>query len=116
VFARDWTRVDDIARGIQQVLSAPTLRYGLYNLSCGESRTIGEIIEVTSDYIPGTVYRITDDFSEVNINLISGKPRGSLDIRRIREDVGFSTDLCQGIRWFVDWWRANHLSQMAPRP
>jgi nucleoside-diphosphate-sugar epimerase len=111
VFARDWTRVDDIARGIHQVLSAPSLRHGLYNLSCGESDTIGHIIKMTRECVPDTTYRLTDDVSEVNINLISGKPRGPLDIRRIREDVGFapSTDLRHGIRWFIDWWRTNHM-------
>src|SRR5262249_13991035 len=110
-FARDWTHVFDIARGIESLLLASGLHHDLYNLTCGESRSIQEIIDVAAAYVPGTTYRITDVFSEVNINLISGKPRGPLAIRRIAEEVGFapSIELGDGVRSFIDWWRSYHL-------
>jgi len=110
-FSRDWTFIEDTARGIEMLLCAPTLNHVLYNLSSGDSRSIQEIIEVTAEYVPGTTYRVTEDFSEVNINLISGKPRGPLAIQRIVEDVGFepAVDLREGVRAFIDWWRVYHI-------
>jgi len=112
-FARDWTYVEDTAHGIELLLSAPTLNHGLYNLSCGDWRSIQEIIDITTEYIPGTTCRITEDVSEVNINLTGGKPRGPLGIERISKDVGFkpSVDLREGVRAFTDWWRINHIER-----
>jgi nucleoside-diphosphate-sugar epimerase len=106
-FARDWTFIDDAARGIEAALFAPRLRYDVYNLSSGVSQTIQEIIDATAAYVPGTTVEVTDDPAAVNINLISGKPRGPLRVQRMADDVGFtaSVDLPEGVRRFVEWWR-----------
>jgi len=109
--ARDWTYVDDTAVGVALLASAPTLNHGLYNLSCGESHRIQEVMDVTAEHVPGASYRVTQNRSEANISQGSGKPRGPLDITRISQDVGFSPThtLRDGLRAFVDWWRVNHL-------
>jgi nucleoside-diphosphate-sugar epimerase len=114
-FARDWTHVFDTARGIAAVLTAPSLKYDTYNLSSGASQSIREIIDVAASYLGRADFRVTDDFETVNINLISGKPRGPLAIERIRQDTGFvpTIDLRDGVRSFIDWWRENHLETAA---
>jgi UDP-glucose 4-epimerase len=106
-FARDWTFIDDTTRGIEALLDAPRLSFDVYNLSSGVSQSIQEIIDVTADDVPGTTVQVTDDPAEVNINLISGKPRGPLRIERIADDVGFrpSIPLQQGVNAFISWWR-----------
>lgn len=106
-FVRDWTYVGETARGIEALLLAPRLRHPLYNLGAGVNRSIRDIIEVTAQYIPGTTYRVTGDPSEVNINLVTAKPRGPMSIRRIREDTGFVPEVTleEGIRRSIDWWR-----------
>src|ERR1051326_3312967 len=74
------------ARGIAAVVAAPRLKHDTYNLSSGGSQTIRSIIDVTLAYLGRADFRVTDDFAEVNINLISGKPRGPLAIDSIRQD------------------------------
>ena len=111
-FARDWTFIDDTVRGIEAALFAPQLRYDVYNLSSGVSQSIQEIVDATAAYVPGTTVQVTDDPADVNINLISGKPRGPLSIQRITDDVGFhpSVPLQEGVRMFVEWWREYEIS------
>lgn len=110
-FARDWTYIDDTARGIEAALFAPQLSYDVYNLSSGVSQSIQEIIDATAEVVPGTRVRVTDDPDEVNINLISGKPRGPLSIERLVADVGFRPEvgLREGVQAFIAWWRRYEL-------
>ncbi len=109
-FSRDWTHVDDTAAGIEAALTAPKLSADMYNMSSGDSRSIEEIILAARDVIPTTRYRVTDNVDEVNINLISGKPRGPLGIKLLERDTGFKpkVGLKEGVAQFIDWWRDYH--------
>jgi nucleoside-diphosphate-sugar epimerase len=117
-FARDWTFIDDTARGIEAALMAPQLHYDVYNLASGVSQSIQAIIDATARYVSDVTVRVTNDPAEVNINLISGKPRGPLSIQRIKDDVGFqpSVPLEEGVRLFVAWWREYEMSAGAGAP
>jgi nucleoside-diphosphate-sugar epimerase len=117
-FARDWTFIDDTARGIEAALFATRLRYDVYNLSSGVSQSIQEIIDATAAHVPGTSVEVTDDPGAVNINLISGKPRGPLRVQRMADDIGFtaSVDLREGVRRFVEWWREYEIGAEASTP
>jgi nucleoside-diphosphate-sugar epimerase len=109
-FERDWTFIDDTVAGIEAALNATRLTSNVYNLSSGRSQSIEAIILAAKKRVPGTRYRITADTSEVNINLISGKPRGPLGIELIRRDAGFEprVGLDDGVARFIDWWREYH--------
>jgi len=108
--SRDWTYVQDTARGIGLLLLAPNLRYDLYNISVGHPVSVEEVIDATLQHLPKASYHLIDDPDAVNINLTSGRPRGPLSTRRITEDTGFSpcVSLHDGVGMFIDWWRANY--------
>jgi UDP-glucose 4-epimerase len=97
---------------------APQLRCDVYNLSSGLSQSIQEIIDAMAAYVPSTTVRVTDNPAEVNINLISEKPRGPLSIQRITDDFGFhpSVPLQEGVRMIVEWWREYEISAEAGMP
>jgi UDP-glucuronate 4-epimerase len=109
-FERDWTFIDDTVAGIEAALTAPTLNAAVYNISSGRSQSIERIILAAKSCLPGTRYRVTNDPDEVNINLISGKPRGPLGIRLIEQDAGFrpKVGLDDGVARFIEWWRSYH--------
>lgn len=115
-FARDWTYVGEIARGIEALTTTPTLRHSLYNLSSGQNRSIQEIVDITAEYLPGTQLQVCDDLADANINLITAQPRGPLSIERIQADTGFTpeVDLREGIRRFIDWWRTYQTDHRRP--
>jgi UDP-glucuronate 4-epimerase len=111
-FERDWTFIDDTVDGIEAALNAKRLTTDVYNISSGVSQSIEEIILAARRCVPGTAYRVTTNTDEVNINLISGKPRGPLGILPIERDAGFKpkVGLDQGIKLFIDWWREYHMA------
>jgi UDP-glucuronate 4-epimerase len=97
---RDFTYVDDIIDGVVAAMERAR-GYRIYNLGESQTVTVAELIE-----------RIGEALGKVpKIEQLPAQP-GDVDvtyadIRRAREELGYTpvTDVVQGLRKFVDWFR-----------
>jgi UDP-glucose 4-epimerase len=106
--ARDWTYIDDTARGIAELATASGLQHDLYHLSFGSQVTVGEVIEqLRSDY-PELAWTENPSPEELNPNISGAAGRKPLDTGRFHAEFGWSpaTGIEQGMRSYLDWWKS----------
>jgi len=82
---RDWTYVNDVARGIHALLKAPRLAYPVYNVSSGQSYKIKELIDVIRTFFPQLRFSLTEA-GQANVFVNTENRRGPLAISRLAED------------------------------
>lgn len=108
--ARDWTAVDDTARGLILALHAASPRHDLYHLGVGRTFPVGTIIAALRDYFPDLRIRtdIAADDLALNPNIAPGALRGAFTTDRIRDDLGFAPqhDLASGLARYIAWVRS----------
>lgn len=104
--ARDWTYVEDIARAVELVWAAPELPHQVYNITCGQRYSVGEVLELWSQLMPG--FRFQEVPLEranypVDIEPLNPTPSGA----RLRTDLGWEppTSLAEGMREYLRWIR-----------
>jgi nucleoside-diphosphate-sugar epimerase len=89
-FRRDWVYCRDVAAAICDLLYAPTLAHGLYNLSAdlswgGLAPWCRKLLEV----YPHFAYRVAGEGEQTNLGIAERQDRGVMDIGRLRDDIGF---------------------------
>lgn len=110
---RDFTYIDDIVDGIHKVILKPPLplkskitksfaKYKIYNLGNNNPISLKKFINTIEDKCK----------KKAKVNFLPMQP-GDVpitfaDINNIKEDIGFnpSTDIEEGIKQFVDWYKA----------
>ena len=99
------TYVTDIAEGIVAVLDSPSLSYAVYNNASGRQSTLGGIIEILEELCPGVEIRDVP-YSKALDSIPKGR-ENSIDINRLKEDVGFTPkiSLAQGLEAYLEWYR-----------
>ena len=85
---RDWTYVNDVARGIHALLKAPRLAYPVYNVSSGQSYKIKELIDVIRTFFPQLRFSLTEA-GQANVFVNTENRRGPLAISRLAEETGY---------------------------
>ena len=105
---RTWTHVQDIALGLVAMLKTPSLSYSAYNISYGRTYSLLRVLTEFQNIEPTFRYRQAGDGDTADISYDASRNRGSLDIRRLRQDVGYEPkyDIETGIRVYMDWWRS----------
>ena len=102
---RDYTYVEDVARGIVAVLDAPRLPFDTYNVSNGVRYTVAEILDALRDHFAGLRYRVAPDDEGVKGSLGPRTERGPLDPARLFQDCAYrpSYDLEAGLARTMEW-------------
>jgi UDP-glucose 4-epimerase len=105
--SRDWTYIDDTARGIAQLATAAALQHDLYHLSRGEQTTVGQVIELIREAWPELTFTESPDADALNPNIAGSGARRPLDCSRFRAEFGWApeTDIVEGMRRYLEWWR-----------
>ena len=103
--ARDWTYIDETARGIATLAVAEELPHDLYHLSYGQAVTVGEVIELLRGRYPQLTIDEQPAPGTLNPN-IAGPNRPPLDSTRFAADFGWSPQVTieEGMRAYLDWW------------
>jgi UDP-glucose 4-epimerase len=103
--ARDWTWVEDTARGIATLATAERLGHDLYHLSVGRLATVGEVLSILRERFPGLVTDLAAEHPSLNPNIGGAARRPPLDGRRFREDFGWApeVEIADGMRRYLDW-------------
>ncbi len=84
--SRDWTCVDDIARGIDALLSAPHPRHRVYNLSAGRGATLAQVADAFARQ-GLKVDWAAPETADVALRLRDARP--PLSIARLADATGF---------------------------
>lgn len=103
--ARDWTYIDDTARGIAALATADALQHDLYHLSYGRQVTVGQVIELLRGRFPRLDVDEAPPAGLLNPN-IAGPNRPPLDPARFAAELGWSpaTGIEAGMTRYMDWW------------
>jgi len=96
----DFTYIDDLVSGIVCVLESGNSKNQLFNMTFGESRSVGQMAEI-----------LTDHFPEVKINYLPKDKltpdRGTLCVDKAREMIGYDPQfpLERGFTEYINWYR-----------
>lgn len=106
--ARDWTYIDDTARGISELATAPLLQHDLYHLARSAPVTVGDVIEQIRTAYPEITWTETPSPNELNPNISGPSGRKPLDSSRFAAEFGWapSIDISEGMRRYLDWWKS----------
>ena len=100
----DFTYVDDLVNGICSAIGRPESRNETFNLTCGNARTIHELLDVVQAHCPNVAveYEERDKLRPF---------RGTLSIQKARDVLGYQPEnqLEQGIPKCLDWYRGHGL-------
>jgi UDP-glucose 4-epimerase len=104
---RDFTYIEDAAKGILAVYLANQLSSTVYNISSGKSYLLSEVIATLKKLVPDANLQIGGGHMEVNHPQVENSYRGPLDIGRAATEVHFapSYTLEEGINEYVGWLR-----------
>ncbi len=106
---RDYTYMEDVARGIAAVLEADRLSFDTYNVGNGARSTVAEILEALRHHFPGLRHRVAPEEEAVLLALGPRTERGPLSPKRLLEDCGYrpSLDLQAGLARYIEWMTLN---------
>lgn len=96
----DFTHVEDLCRGVADTIASPASRNQLFNLTYGQSRSIGELAQLIKATFPETqIHHVERD------RLMPA--RGTLDIEHARSTIGYApkVPLEEGLRRYINWYQ-----------
>ncbi|MEW6081925.1 MAG: NAD-dependent epimerase/dehydratase family protein [Bacillota bacterium] len=103
----DNSYIDDVTRGIMDLLYSKRLRHTVYNIASGDGRTIGQMADIVKSLIPGSRFVIGGGTLCYQHGFHMHQ-KGALDITRAREDLDYSPkySLEDGLKAYVDHLKA----------
>jgi nucleoside-diphosphate-sugar epimerase len=107
--ARDWTYIDDTAKGIAMLATSPAQPlHGLYHLALERQSTVREVVELLREAWPEIRVNEHPDQHEINPNIAGSGSRQPLDTGRFRGEFGWApeTDISEGMQRYVSWWKS----------
>lgn len=106
--SRDWTHIDDTARGIELLATAPVLRHDLYHVNRAELVSVGEVVALLRAAFPDLTTDERDDAPGLNPNIAGPARRRPLDNSRFVAELGWAPDtgIDQGMGRYLGWWRS----------
>jgi nucleoside-diphosphate-sugar epimerase len=103
--ARDWTWIEETARGISELARSATLQHDLYHLSTGKLYTVAEVLAQLQRAYPDLRYDLEPGPERINPNIADTTPRAPLDASRFRAEFGWApeVEIAEGLRRYVAW-------------
>ena len=105
--SRDWTYIDDTARGIAELATAEILNHDLYHLARSAPVTVGEVIEQIRAAYPDIYWNENPASEDLNPNIAGSSARKPLDSSRFGAEFGWApeTGIVDGMRRYLGWWK-----------
>lgn len=108
--AGDYLIASDVGRAIRALFDAPALNHHLYNVASGVRVSMGELVDMVAQLVPGFSARIVGP-EEADIVVDPAKTGGrwnAYDIARITRDTGWRPlPLSDALELYRDWLMAN---------
>jgi UDP-glucose 4-epimerase len=102
----DYIYVEDVAAAIVALLRAPHLRYSAYNIACGVTATIRDMVEWAAEKVPGFRAEIVpaEQADIVQDPTLKDGMWGAYDISRIRAETGWQPrPMREALHAYMDW-------------
>jgi UDP-glucose 4-epimerase len=102
----DYIHVEDVARAIVSLLHAPRLRYSAYNIACGTTATIREMIGWAAEKVPGFCAEITppEQADILQDPALKDGMWGAYDISRIAGETGWKPrPMREAMHAYMQW-------------
>ncbi len=102
----DWIHAGDVAEALRLLLRAPAPAHPVYNIAYGEAVTIGALIEIVAQHVPGTRWAVVGDD---DANVVHDARRrlgrwGAYDITRLTDGHGWRPrPLAEAMHAYIDW-------------
>ena len=96
----DFTNIEDLVEGICLTIQNPKSRNQIFNMTCGNSRSIRELLSTIQDHFP-----------EAEVEYIERDKlmpfRGTLSVDKAKELIGYSpkVTLEEGMMKYIEWYR-----------
>lgn len=102
----DYVHVEDVARAIVSLLRAPRLHYSAYNVACGATASIGEIVAWVAERVPGFSAEVVPP-AEADIlqdPALRDGMWGAYDVSRIFGETGWKPrPMREALHAYMDW-------------
>jgi UDP-glucose 4-epimerase len=102
----DYIHSEDVARAIVSLLRAPRLRYSVYNVACGATATIGDIVRWAAEKTPGFGAEIVppEQADILQDPALRDGMWGAYDVSRIVGDTGWRPrPMREALHAYMDW-------------
>jgi UDP-glucose 4-epimerase len=102
----DYIHAEDVADAVISLLRAPRLRYSAYNVACGATASIREIVGWVAEKVPGFSAEIVapDQADIVQDPTLSDGMWGAYDVGRIGAETGWKPrPMRTALHAYMDW-------------
>jgi nucleoside-diphosphate-sugar epimerase len=102
----DYIQVEDLASAMVSLLRAPQLRYSAYNIACGVTASIRDIVGWAAEKVPGFRAEIVpaEQADIVQDPTLSDGMWGAYDISRISAETGWRPrPMREALHAYMDW-------------
>jgi UDP-glucose 4-epimerase len=102
----DYIHVEDVARAIVALLRAPRLRYSAYNVACGTTASIGDMVEWAAEKVPGFRAEIVpaEQADIVQDPTLRDGMWGAYDVARLSAETGWKPrPMREALHAYMDW-------------
>jgi UDP-glucose 4-epimerase len=109
----DYIHAEDVADAIISLLRAPRLRYGAYNVACGATASIGEMVGWVREKVPGFNAEIvpSEQADIVQDPTLRDGMWGAYDISRIFAETGWKPrPMRTALHAYMDWMAAERVA------
>ena len=105
----DYIHAEDVADAVISLLRAPRLRYGAYNVACGATASIGEMVGWVAEKVPGFGAEIVppEQADIVQDPALRDGMWGAYDVSRIFAETGWQPrPMRAALHAYLDWMAA----------
>ena len=102
----DYIHVEDVARAIVSLLRAPRLHYSVYNIACGATASIGELVSWVAEKVPGFGVQIVpaEQADILQDPALRDGMWGAYDVSRIFSETGWKPrPMREALHAYMDW-------------
>lgn len=102
----DYIHAEDVARAIVSLLHAPRLRYGSYNVACGATASIGDLVGWVAEKVPGFHAEIVppEQADILQDPTLKDGMWGAYDVARLTGETGWRPrPMREALHAYLDW-------------
>lgn len=114
----DYIHVEDVARAIVSLLRTPQLHYSAYNIACGVTASIGDMVAWTAEKVPGFTAQVVpaEHADIVQEAALRDGMWGAYDVTRIFAETGWKPrPMRAALHAYMDWVAAERGSTQQAR-
>ena len=102
----DYIHSEDVARAMVSLLRAPRLRYSAYNVACGATATIGDMVKWAAEKAPGFAAEVVpaEQAEILQDPTLRDGMWGAYDISRLSDETGWKPrPMREALHAYMDW-------------